>query len=115
MTITSLISESHRDAATTTASGSCWTTAATTATSPVSSPRVQGTTTASACFRTTAADDEYFLKRLGQGRGNFEPSRDVGSFGFLFDTGGGTDMYSLGGKNNSLNYKTQWGILLDTN
>jgi len=59
-------------------------------------------------------DDEYFLKSLGQGRGNFEPSRDVGSFGLLFDTGG-TDTYSLGGKNNHLNYKTQWGILLDTN
>lgn len=60
-------------------------------------------------------DDEYYLKSLGQGRGNFEPSNDLGSFGFLFDTGGGTDVYSQGGKNNSLNYKTQWGILLDTN
>ena len=60
-------------------------------------------------------DDEYHLKSLGQGRGNFEPARDVGSFGFLFDTGGGSDVYSQGGKNNSLNYKTQWGILLDTN
>jgi hypothetical protein len=60
-------------------------------------------------------DDEYYLKSLGQGRGNFEPSRDVGSFGLLFDTGGGTDVYSQGGKNNSLNYKTQWGILVDTN
>ena len=59
-------------------------------------------------------NDEYFLKNLGQGRGNFEPSRDVGSFGLLFDTGG-TDTYSLGGKNNNVNYKTQWGILLDTN
>lgn len=60
-------------------------------------------------------DDEYYLKSLGQGRGNFEPSSELGSFGFLFDTGGGTDIYSLGAKNNSLNYKTQWGILLDTN
>jgi len=60
-------------------------------------------------------DDEYYLKNLGQGRGNFEPSREVGSFGFLFDTGGGNDVYSQGGKNNSINYKTQWGILLDTN
>jgi hypothetical protein len=59
-------------------------------------------------------DDEYYLKSLGQGRGNFEAVRDVGSFGFLFDTGG-TDVYSQGGKNNSLMYKTQWGILLDTN
>ncbi len=59
-------------------------------------------------------DDEYYLKSLGQGRGNFEPTRDVGSFGFLFDTSG-TDVYSQGGKNNSLIYKTQWGILVDTN
>jgi len=58
-------------------------------------------------------NDEYFLKSLGQGRGNFEPTRDIGSFGLLFDTGG-TDKYSQGAKNNSLNYKTQWGILLDT-
>jgi hypothetical protein len=60
-------------------------------------------------------DDEYYLKSLGQGRGNFEPARGLGSFGFLFDTGGGKDFYSLGGKNNSLIYKTQWGILADTN
>ncbi|MGO8755170.1 MAG: PDZ domain-containing protein [Gallionellaceae bacterium] len=60
-------------------------------------------------------DDEYYLKSLGQGRGNFEPARDLGSFGLLFDTGGGNDVYSSGDKNNSLNYKTQWGILLDTN
>lgn len=60
-------------------------------------------------------DDEYHLKSLGQGYGNFEPSRDLGSFGFLFDTGGGADVYSQGRKNNSINYRTQWGILLDTN
>jgi len=59
-------------------------------------------------------DDEYILQSLGQGRGNFEPERDLGSFGFLFDTGG-TDSYSLGGKNNSLIYKTRWGIHVDTN
>ena len=60
-------------------------------------------------------DDSYFLRGLGQGRGNFTTSRDLGSFGFLFDTGGGNDTYSLGGRNNTLNYRTQWGILLDTN
>jgi len=60
-------------------------------------------------------NDRYFLDDLGQGRGNFEPSRDVGSFGLLFDTGGGHDVYSQGGRDNSLNYKTRWGILLDTN
>jgi hypothetical protein len=40
--------------------------------------------------------------------------RDEGSFGLLFDTGGGNDVYNQGGKNNSLEYRTQWGILLDT-
>lgn len=59
-------------------------------------------------------DDEYNLKSLGQGYGHSESANDIGSFGFLFDTGG-NDFYSQGGKNNSLNYKTQWGILLDTN
>ena len=59
-------------------------------------------------------NDEYFLKSLGQGRGNFVKIRDLGSFGLLFDTGGGKDTYSQGGKNNSLEYRTQWGILLDT-
>lgn len=59
-------------------------------------------------------DDEYYLRNLGQGWGNFWPERDVGSFGFLFDTGGGTDVYSQGGKNSSLTYKTRWGILVDT-
>jgi len=60
-------------------------------------------------------DDQYILKDLGQGRGNFEPARDLGSFGFLFDTGGGADSYSQGGKNNSIMYKSQWGMLLDSN
>jgi len=60
-------------------------------------------------------DDKYYSNDLSQGRGNFEPSRDVGSFGLLFDTGGGNDIYNQGGKNNSLGYKTQWGILLDSN
>ncbi len=59
-------------------------------------------------------DDEYFIRNRGQGRGNFEPIHDLGSFGFLLDTGG-SDVYSSGAVNNSLNYKTRWGILLDTN
>lgn len=58
-------------------------------------------------------NDEYSLQGLGQGHGNYEPSRDLGSFGLLFDTGG-TDSYSLGGRNDSLHYKTRWGILLDS-
>jgi hypothetical protein len=60
-------------------------------------------------------DDEYILKGPGQGYGNFEPTRNLGSFGFLFDTGGGNDVYSLGGQNNSLSFKKQWGVRLDTN
>ena len=59
-------------------------------------------------------NDEYYLRSLGQGRGNFVTERDEGSFGLLFDTGGGNDVYNQGGKNNSLEFKTQWGILLDT-
>ncbi|MBI3794204.1 MAG: PDZ domain-containing protein [Nitrospinae bacterium] len=60
-------------------------------------------------------DDEYHLKEHGQGRGNYEPARDLGSFGFLFHLGGGKNFYSMGGKNNSLGYKTRWGVLLDGN
>ena len=58
--------------------------------------------------------DEYYLRTAGQGRGNFDIFRDVGSFGFLIDTGGGRDVYSRGGANNSRNYQSQWGILVDT-
>jgi len=60
-------------------------------------------------------DDEYDIKSLGQGRGNFNSVRELGSFGFLFDTGGGKDDYSQGGKNGSIAIKTQWGICIDTN
>lgn len=60
-------------------------------------------------------DDEYHIKGSGQGRGNFEPDGELGSFGFHFDTGGGKDYYSPGGKNNSLVFKTEWGIFADTN
>jgi hypothetical protein len=60
-------------------------------------------------------NDEYYLRSLGQGRGNFESIRETASFGFQFDTGGGKDYYSLGGQNNSLTYKSQWGIHADTN
>jgi len=31
----------------------------------------------------------------------------------LFDTGGGRDIYSQGGKNSSLIYRSQWGISAD--
>jgi len=59
-------------------------------------------------------NDEYFLRNLGQGYGNLESTRGVGSFGLLFDTGGGSDIFSLGGKNNALKYKNRWGIFADT-
>jgi len=60
-------------------------------------------------------NDKYDIKSLGQGRGNFNSVRELGSFGFLFDTGGGKDTYSQGGKNGSISIKTQWGISIDTN
>ncbi|MFQ5717430.1 MAG: hypothetical protein ACE5GQ_10070, partial [Nitrospinales bacterium] len=59
-------------------------------------------------------DDEYYIKGLGQGRGNFNERRQLGSFGFHFDTGGGNDFYSAGGKNNRLIFKTEWGVFADT-
>jgi len=60
-------------------------------------------------------DDGYFMKSPnGQGWGNFEPVTREGSFGLLFDTGGGKDTYSEGGINGSLGYKNRWGLLLDT-
>ena len=59
-------------------------------------------------------DDEYYIKGLGQGRGNFLAERGLGSFGLHFDTGGGNDYYSPGGKNNHLIFKTRWGIFADT-
>jgi len=58
-------------------------------------------------------DDEYSLKSLGQGRGNIRASAGSGGFGLLFDTGGGRDIYSQGGKNSSLIYRSQWGISAD--
>jgi hypothetical protein len=60
-------------------------------------------------------DDYYHIKDFGQGRGNFHKQRKKGSFGIHFDTGGGSDFYSPGYKNESLIYKTEWGIFADTN
>lgn len=60
-------------------------------------------------------DDYYHIKNFGQGRGNFHKKRNKGSFGIHFDTGGGSDFYSPGYKNESLIYKTEWGIFADTN
>ena len=57
--------------------------------------------------------DEYYLHHEGQGHGNTEEFRELDSFGFLFDTGGGDDHYSLGGHNNKVNLHTQWGIQAD--
>lgn len=59
-------------------------------------------------------DDEYYVREKGQGRGHYEEFRELGSFGFLFDTGGGIDHYSSGARNNRISYKTEWGILADT-
>jgi PDZ domain-containing protein len=57
--------------------------------------------------------DEYYLHDEGQGHGNTEVFRQLDSFGILFDTGGGEDRYSLGGRNNTVNLHTQWGIQAD--
>ena len=57
--------------------------------------------------------DEYYLHDEGQGHGNTEEFRELDSFGILFDTGGGEDRYSLGGRNNTVNLRTQWGIQAD--
>lgn len=57
--------------------------------------------------------DGYFLNSNGQGWGSIEPVSREGSFGLLFDIGGGADTYSQGGKNNSIGYKNRWGLLLD--
>lgn len=59
-------------------------------------------------------DDEYFIREKGQGSGAYEKFRELGSFGILFDTGGGVDHYSSGAENNKISYKTEWGILADT-
>ncbi len=61
-----------------------------------------------------AGDDEYFVKGMGQGRGNYAAARELGSFGLLFDTGGGADRYSPEGKDNSLTFQTKWGIHVDS-
>ncbi len=58
-------------------------------------------------------NDEYYVTDQGQGHGNPEAFRRLDSFGILFDTGGGDDRYSLGGRNNKVNLHTQWGIQAD--
>ncbi len=58
-------------------------------------------------------DDEYYLHDEGQGHGKTEKFRELDSFGILVDTGGGEDRYSLGGLNNTVNLRTQWGIQAD--
>jgi hypothetical protein len=58
-------------------------------------------------------NDEYYLHDEGQGRGNTEEFRQLDSFGILFDVGGGDDRYSLGGLNDKVYFRTQWGIQAD--
>jgi hypothetical protein len=60
-------------------------------------------------------DDYYHIKNFGQGRGNLNKATNKGSFGIHFDTGGGSDFYSPGNKNEHLIFKTEWGIFADTN
>jgi PDZ domain-containing protein len=58
-------------------------------------------------------DDEYYLHDEGQGHGETETFRELDSFGILVDTGGGEDRYSLGGLNNKVSLRTQWGVQAD--
>ncbi len=58
-------------------------------------------------------NDEYYLHDEGQGRGNTEEFRQLDSFGILFDVGGGDDSYSLGGLNDKVYFRSQWGIQAD--
>jgi hypothetical protein len=57
--------------------------------------------------------DEYYMHDEGQGHGVTEEFRGLDSFGILVDTGGDEDHYSLGGHNNKVNLRTQWGIQAD--
>ena len=57
--------------------------------------------------------DEYYLSHEGQGHGETEEFRELDSFGILFDIGGEEDHYSLGGHNNKVTLRTQWGIQAD--
>jgi hypothetical protein len=57
--------------------------------------------------------DDYYLHDEGQGHGNTVDFRQLDSFGILLDTGGHKDHYSLGGQNNTVNLRSQWGIQAD--
>lgn len=57
--------------------------------------------------------DEYYLRDEGQGHGNTEEFRQLDSFGILFDIGGNEDRYSLGGLNDKVYLRKQWGIQAD--
>ncbi|QPJ61735.1 MAG: PDZ domain-containing protein [Candidatus Nitronauta litoralis] len=63
----------------------------------------------------TGGRDEYFVKSEGQGRGHFEPLREMGSFGFLIDTGGGEDQYSAGAVNDQSVVNNKFGFTADIN
>ena len=58
--------------------------------------------------------DEYHIKAMGRGRGNYHKSRALSSFGIQFDTGGNIDYYSQEDKNDHLIIKTKHGIFADT-
>ncbi|CCQ90292.1 conserved exported hypothetical protein [Nitrospina gracilis 3/211] len=61
----------------------------------------------------TDGDDEYACRDLGQGFGLFDPVAGQGGFGFLFDTGGGNDRYSLGRGNDGISKNEGWGLSAD--
>ncbi|CAI2719454.1 hypothetical protein [Nitrospina watsonii] len=61
----------------------------------------------------TGGDDEYTCRDMGQGFGLYDAVAARGSFGFLFDTGGGVDRYSLGRRNDAIQKNDAWGITAD--
>jgi len=62
----------------------------------------------------TGGNDAYLVQSQGQGWGHWESFRELGSFGFLFDTGGGTDTYMPAAGNNTLTAPTPWSVKADT-
>ncbi|MDP7056895.1 MAG: hypothetical protein QF434_00725 [Nitrospinaceae bacterium] len=57
----------------------------------------------------TPGRDGYRVDGLGQGRGDYVSSRQLGSFGSLVDTGGKADSYPTQSPNQSLTYPPRLG------
>lgn len=62
----------------------------------------------------TSGDEYYSAGDRSQGWGHWDAYRKLGSFGFLFDTGGGEDIYVPPASNGRLTLHGPWGVLADT-